>query len=125
MKNSAFCVTRFAAALLTVVMIVGALPMVMHSDPIAYNASAAGGYVNVGWIGEFMNWNPLKAEMVSDWVAYNLIFSTLFQYDENWSEIKGHLAVDYYQVEWPAGNMSTYINITDNAYFGMQMILMT
>ena len=117
MTDSVFSVTRFTAALLTVVMIIGTLPMVMSDNPIVDNASAEGGYVNVGWIGEFMNWNPLKADFVSDWVAYNLIFSTLFQYDENWSEIKGHLAKDYYQVEWPAGNMSTYINITDNAYF--------
>jgi ABC-type transport system substrate-binding protein len=111
--------TRFVAVLLTVAFIVSAAPLVISDEPIAENASAqaTGGYVKVGWIGEFMNWNPLTVEMVSDWVAYNLIYSTLFQYDENWDEIHNHLAMGYYQVPGPSGNMSTYINITENAYF--------
>ena len=110
--------TRFVAALLTIALSVGALPIVLSEDPIVQTASAQdGGIVKVGWVGDFMNWNPLKAEFVSDWVAYNLIFSTLFQYDEDWDKIENHLAMGYYQVEWPSGNMSTYINITENAYF--------
>ena len=109
--------TRFLAALLTIAMIVGALPMVVSEEPIVDNASAQGGIVQVGWVGEFMNWNPLGVEFVSDWVAYNLIYSTLFQYDEDWADIENHLAMDYYQIEWPAGNMSTFINISENAYF--------
>ncbi|UCE91732.1 MAG: PKD domain-containing protein [Methanobacteriota archaeon] len=110
--------TRLVAVLLTVAFVVGAIPLMISNDPIVENASAqTGGYVKVGWIGEFMNWNPMTVEFVSDWVAYNLIFSTLFQYDEDWDEIHNHLATGYYQVEWPSGNMSTYINITENAYF--------
>ncbi len=110
--------TRFAAVLLAIAFIVSAVPLVMSEDTAVGTASAQeGGYVKVGWIGEFMNWNPLKAEMVQDWVAYNLIFSTLFQYDEDWDQIVNHLATGYYQVDNPSGNMSTYINITKNAYF--------
>ena len=110
--------TRFVALLLTVAFMVSAIPLMTSDDPIVKNASAQeGGMVKVGWIGEFMNWNPLTVEMVSDWVAYNLIYSTFFQYDEDWDEIHNHLATGYYQVEWPEGNMSTYVNITDTAYF--------
>ena len=73
--------------------------------------------VNIGWVQDFLNWNPLVPFLASDYVAYRLVFSTLFQYNEDWSQTANDLAVDYYQVVWPAGNMSTYINITDNAYF--------
>ena len=118
MTNHTFGTTRFVATLLAIIMAVGALPMMTSEDTIVDSASAqTENLVKVGWVGDFMNWNPLKADFVSDWVAYNLIFSTLFQYDEDWDKIENHLAMDYYQVEWPSGNMSTYINITENAYF--------
>ena len=118
MSLQAKSATRIIAALLTAIFIVSSVPIVISEDPVADVASAqTDEKVKVGWIGEFMNWNPLTVEMVSDWVAYNLIYSTLFQYDEDWIEIHNHLATGYYQVEHPDGTMSTYINISKNAYF--------
>ncbi|MDH3365664.1 MAG: ABC transporter substrate-binding protein [Thermoplasmata archaeon] len=110
--------TRALAVFLTVVMAVSAIPAIISDEPLIEEAAAQGEeFVQVGWLSDFKNWNPLLVEMVSDWVAYNLVFSTLFQYDEDWNVIENHLAMDYYQVDWPAGNMSTFINITENAYF--------
>jgi peptide/nickel transport system substrate-binding protein len=97
-----------------------AIPAIMVGVAPAENASAqvGGGHVRVGWIQDFQNWNPLTIEMVSDWVATYLIYSSLFQYDEDWEAIENHLATGYYQeVDEGAGNMSTWINITDTAYF--------
>ncbi|UCE44880.1 MAG: hypothetical protein JSU93_05675 [Methanobacteriota archaeon] len=118
MEITTFRTKRALAVLLTVAIAVSAIPMIIEEAPIVENASAQGeDIVKVGWMGEFQNWNPLKVEMVSDWVACFLVYSSLFQYDEDWNEIEMHLATDYYQVPHPGGNMSTYINITENAYF--------
>jgi ABC-type transport system substrate-binding protein len=110
--------TRALAVFLIAVMAVSAIPNIGSDETLIEEAAAAGeDVVKVGWMQEFQNWNPLKVEMVSDWVACYLIYSSLFQYDEDWDKIEMHLATDYYQVIWPAGNMSTFINITENAYF--------
>ncbi|HUV61321.1 MAG TPA: ABC transporter substrate-binding protein [Thermoplasmata archaeon] len=118
MGNRVTSGTRALAVFLIAVMAVSAIPNIGSDEPLIEEAAAEGEeYVQVGWLSDFKNWNPLLVEMVSDWVAYNLVFSTLFQYDEDWNVIENHLAMDYYQVNWPAGNMSTFINITENAYF--------
>lgn len=115
------CTLLRALALLIVVSLgISAVPtMIVGTAPVE-NASAqvGGGYVKVGWMQDFQNWNPLTIEMVSDWVATYLIYSSLFQYDEDWDIIENHLATGYYQeVNEAYGNMSTWINITENAYF--------
>ena len=112
--------TMKALALLIVASLgISAVPtMIVGLAPVE-NASAqvGGGDVRVGWLQDFQNWNPLTIEMVSDWVATYLIYSSLFQYDEDWNVIENHLATGYYQEEGVTGNMSTWINLTDTAYF--------
>jgi ABC-type transport system substrate-binding protein len=109
---------RALAVLISVAMVTSAAPMLISSVSPVENVSAQeGGYVHVGWMQKFQNWNPLNIELVSDWVATFLVYSSLFQYDETYNKTENHLALDYTQVIWPSGNMSTYVNITHNAYF--------
>ncbi len=115
------CTLLKALAVLIVASLgVSAIPTMIVGVAPVENASAqfTGGHVSVGWIQDFQNWNPLGVEMVSDWVAAYLIYSSLFQYDEDWNEIENHLATGYYQeISEVYGNMSTWINISENAYF--------
>jgi len=109
---------RALAVLITVVLVTSAVPVLVPSVSPVEEASAADEmYVNVGWIQKFMNWNPLDIAFVSDWVAIFLVYDSLFQYSEDMSEIENHLATGTYFEIGAAGNMSTWINISDNAYF--------
>ncbi|MCU0859391.1 MAG: PKD domain-containing protein [Thermoplasmata archaeon] len=87
------------------------------SGPVGEASAQDGYYVRVGFQQDFSNWNPLAIEMVSDYVACYLIYSVLFQFDEDWNEVVGDLATDWYQVTHSGGNMTTVVNITENAYF--------
>lgn len=101
-----------------IVLAFSMLPASLFSSGPAGTAAAADDlYVRVGFQQDFSNWNPLGIEMVSDYVSCYLIYSVLFQFDEDWDGIVGDLATGWYQVEHPAGNMTTYVNITENAYF--------
>ncbi|OGS52647.1 MAG: hypothetical protein A3K75_00925, partial [Euryarchaeota archaeon RBG_13_61_15] len=79
--------------------------------------SAEPSTVYVGWMDEIINWNPLNVEMKNDYVACNLIFSSLFVYDEDLSMPVMDLATGYLQVVNPDDTMTTTVTITDSAYF--------
>ncbi|MEW5748321.1 MAG: PKD domain-containing protein [Candidatus Thermoplasmatota archaeon] len=80
-------------------------------------AARADGYVMVGWTGDFEYWNPLTLTIVEDYVACNLIHSSLFMYDEDLQGPVGDLAMGWLQTLNPDGSMTTEIAITQNAYF--------
>jgi peptide/nickel transport system substrate-binding protein len=103
--------------LIVATFMVSAIPYAVSVSPIVENAAADGPYVRVGYMQDVANWNPLNIELVSDYMICYLMFSVLFQYDENWEGPVNDLATDYYQVIHGAGNMTTYINITESAYF--------
>jgi hypothetical protein len=106
------------ALAIVALFVLSALPVLPEEVTVTDTAEAAGPYyVKVGFIQDFSFWNPLNLKMVSDYVACFLMHSVLFQYDENWEGPVNDLATGYYQVINPSGNMTTYINITSNAYF--------
>ncbi len=109
--------TRALALTIVAVFLVSAVPYAIPVSPVVSNVAADGPYVRVGYMQDIANWNPLNLELVSDYMVCYLMFSVLFQYDENWEGPVNDLATDYYQVVHVAGNMTTYINITDSAYF--------
>jgi peptide/nickel transport system substrate-binding protein len=111
--------TRVLAVLLVAVLVTSVLPMMVPRTEVTENASAAGPYyVKLAMTQDFQNWNPLNIELVSDYVGCYLMFSVLFQYTEDWAGPVNDLATGYYQTTNPVrGNMSTFINITQNAYF--------
>lgn len=109
--------TRALAMMIVATFLVSAIPYAVSVEPAVDNAAAAGPYVRVGYMQDIANWNPLNIELVSDYEVCYMMFSVLFQYDQDWSGPVNDLATDYYQVIHPGGNMTTYINITDSAYF--------
>jgi peptide/nickel transport system substrate-binding protein len=112
-------VTRVLAAVLVVIFVTSAVPFVVPEADVTENASAAGPYiVKMGMLQDVLMWNPLAIDLVSEWIMTYLIHSVLFQYDQDWGGPVNDLATGYYQVvHAPRGNMTTYINITQNAYF--------
>ena len=108
---------RALAILIVATFVVSAIPYAISVSPVVDNAAADGPYVRVGYMQDVANWNPLNLELVSDYMMCYLMFSVLFQYDENWEGPVNDLATDYYQVTHGTGNMTTYVNITDSAYF--------
>ncbi|OGS56303.1 MAG: hypothetical protein A3K60_07585 [Euryarchaeota archaeon RBG_19FT_COMBO_56_21] len=97
--------------------IASAVPAAVFDSPVTGNAAAVRYEVKLGMLQDVENWNPLNPELVSDYVMVYLMFSVLFQYSEDWTGPVNDLATDHYQVNNPNGTMSTYINITQNAYF--------
>jgi len=59
--------------------------------------------------------------MTADLVFCYLMYSTLFTYDEDTSQVLPSLATGYYQVVETNLTLSTYINITSSAYFRNNM----
>ena len=114
-------VTRGIRALAVLIVVALAIPTtaVLIGTQVADNASAATAeyYVKVGWLSDVQGWNPMNIEMVEDYVACYLMFSCLFTYDEDWNLLQYDLATNVEQVPHAAGNMTTYIDITENAYF--------
>jgi len=110
---------RVLALVVVISMIVSAVPAFLPGAQVAENASAATEHVvRLGMLQDFEKWNPLDIELVSDYMACYLMFSVLFQYNEDWEGPVNDLATGYYQViHSPNNNMTTYINITQNAYF--------
>jgi ABC-type transport system substrate-binding protein len=109
--------TRAIAILIVAAFIASAVPGAVFDKPVADNAAAVRYEVKLGMLQDVENWNPLNPELVSDYVMVYLMYSVLFQYTEDWTGPVKDLATDYYQVNNPNGTMSTYINITHNAYF--------
>ena len=109
--------TRALALIIVATFLVSAMPSVLFEAPLVENAAAVRYEAKLGMLQNVENWNPLNPELVSDYVMVYLMFSVLFQYDRDWAGPVKDLATDYYQVNNPNGTMSTYINITSNAYF--------
>ena len=110
--------SRVIAVLIVAVFFFSALTSIVPGTQPARNASAAaGGEVNVGWMSQIQKWNPMDLDMVEDYVACYLMFSCLFQYDEDNREIVNDLATGYTQVVNPNGTMTTTIDITSHAFF--------
>ena len=83
----------------------------------AYVSATDEGYVDVGMMGTVEYWNPLNPVMPEDYIAAYLMYSCLFTYDEDWGGPVYDLATWYHQVVHANASMTTYINITTNAYF--------
>lgn len=110
---------RVLAIAVVVALCLSVVPMITGKNSVM-NVTGAdfNGYVRIGWVSEIVNWNPLMIEMVEDYVASSLMFSALFTYNEDWEGPVFDLATGYYQVVDPIDNsLTTYINITHNAYF--------
>ncbi|OGS42684.1 MAG: hypothetical protein A3K67_05650 [Euryarchaeota archaeon RBG_16_62_10] len=73
--------------------------------------------VKVGWLGDVYTWNPMNIVLSEDCVFCYLMFSTLFTYSDDWTGPVENLATGWYQVINPDSSMTTYINVTANAYF--------
>jgi len=73
--------------------------------------------VQVGWLEPQNDWNPLNVELSADRVFCYLMYSTLFTYDEDLNQSLPSLALDYYQVVETDLSLSTYVNISSNAFF--------
>ena len=109
---------RVLAAAIMLVMLLSATQVVGGGEERSTVADTrAAEYVKVGWLGSVYSWNPLTIAMVEDYVVCYLIYSALFTYDEDWGGPVNDLASGYWQEVHPNGSMTTYINITTNAYF--------
>ena len=112
---------RFGIRVLALV-IMGALAFsyapTLAGEPAVENAAAqTEDYVHCAMKSTVVYWNPLNIQMVEDYIVTYLIYSSLFTYDENWEGPVNDLATGYWQDVHPNGSMTTYINITTNAYF--------
>ena len=119
MRGSPKIVIRALAVIVVAILIASAVPALVPGTTITQNAQAAGPYiVKMGMSQDILMWNPLAIELVSEWISTFLVYSVLFQYDQDWGGPVNDLAIDYYQVlHSPGNNLTTYINITQNAYF--------
>ena len=108
--------------LMVVSLCISAVPAIV-GVALSGDASAAAqtNYVRVGMMEDIINWNPLTIDRTKDYIACYLIHSVLLQYDQDRESVMNDLATGYYQIVHPAGNMSTIINITSNAYFRNKM----
>ena len=110
--------SRLIAVLIVAVFFFSALTSIVPGTRPAQNASAAPvTEVKVGWMSQIQNWNPMNVDMVEDYVASYLMFSCLFQYDQDNKEVVNDLATRYTQVVNPNGTMTTTIDITSHAFF--------
>lgn len=95
----------------------GVVPGVILGHPAVGNAAAASKIVKAGQLSEILIWNPLTIEMAEDYAACYLMYDTLFTYDQDWGGPVGNLALSWNQTVHPDNSMTTYINITHDAYF--------
>ncbi len=118
MTTFAFRATRVLAVLIVGTMLASSVPTVLLLREGTMNAAAVEYYVKCAMTQDIEIWNPLNIALVSEFISTYMIFSVLFQYTEDWTGPVNDLATDYYQVTHsPQNNMTTYINITHNAYF--------
>ncbi len=110
--------TKALAALMVAVLSLSALPsIVSDGDAVPSVSAAADLNVEVGWMSEIVNWNPMYIAMVEDWVATFLMYSALWQYDEDWANPVPDLALSYNYTYHPDGTMTMWVNLTHDAYF--------
>ncbi len=111
--------TRVLAIFVAMFVLVSVAPsMIGVSSPISDARAADEAIVNVGWLnGEVQNWNPLKIEMIEDYVVCYLMYSSLWYYDEDWGGPVGDLALTWNQTVHADGTLTTYVNLTENAFF--------
>lgn len=109
--------TRAIAVLLVLIIGFGVVPGIIFGHPAVGNVTAASKIVRVGQLSEILIWNPLTIEMVEDYVTCYLTYSCLFNYDQDWGGPVGDLALDWNQTINPDSSMTTFVNITHNAYF--------
>ena len=109
--------TRAMAVLLVLIMGFGVVPGVIFGHPAVENAAAASKIVKIGQLSEILIWNPMTIDMTEDFIACYLMYSELFTYDQDWGGPVGDLALTWNQTTHPDNTMTTWINITHNAYF--------
>ena len=98
-------------------MVFSAVPMLVN-QPVTENAAAIGPkVVKVGQLNEMIVWNPLDVETAEDFVAMYLVYSCLFNYDQDWNGPVGDLARSWNQTIHPDNTMTTWVNMTHNAHF--------
>ena len=108
---------RVLALLIVAAFAMSGLPSAVFYEPATMNAAAAENIVKVGWLSEVVNWNPLNIEMVEDYVVCFLVFSCLYTYDQDWNGPVRDLAISEENITNGDGSVTTYIDITQNAYF--------
>jgi len=109
---------RLLACALAIVFVFSAFGAMNRATGETVVAESTGeSIVKVGWTGSIVNWNPLNVEMAEDYVASNLIFSSLFTYDEDWGGPVEDLAWGYDMTVNADWTMTTVIWISQNAYF--------
>ncbi len=105
-------------AMIAATMIASLIVPAISDFNIAEVAAADEDIVDVGYLDfEVQNWNPLCVEMPEDYIVCYLMYSSLFTYDEDWNGPVNDLATGYYLDVHPDGSMTTYISITENAFF--------
>ncbi|MGQ9587592.1 MAG: ABC transporter substrate-binding protein [Thermoplasmata archaeon] len=118
MSSKSGRLVRFLAVFVVMALASSVVPMMTFGgEPTVENVAAQANIVKVGWLSEIVVWNPLNIEMVEDYVACYLVYSCLVTYDENWEGPVGDLALSWNQTVHPDGTMTTYFNLTHNAYF--------
>lgn len=110
--------TRVLAVFVVVMLSASCVPLLLSEDRAIENAAAQDeNIVKVGWTSEIIIWNPLKVDMTEDYVACLLMYSPLWTYDEDWGGPVGDLALSWNQTLHPDGRMTTWVNLTHDAYF--------
>lgn len=105
-------------ALMIVVAFAFSFAPKLVDEPVTQNVAAAGeDYVSMGTLSSVVYWNPLNIQMVEDYIVTYLVYSSLVTYDENWEGPVNDLATGYWQEVHANGSMTTYINISTEAYF--------
>lgn len=117
LKNDLFGV-RVLALVIVGAFAFSSVPTLVNEPTVENAAAQVDEYVTCAMKSTVVYWNPLNIQMVEDYIVTYLVYSALFTYDENWEGPVNDLATGYYQEIDPIDNsMTTYINITTNAYF--------
>ncbi len=110
-------------AVVIMLVLVSAAAMISSSsnsdiqEKATANTTTEGAYVHAGMLSSIVYWNPLNMQMVEDYIATYLVYSSLFTYDQDWGGPVNDLATGYWQEVHLNGSMTTYVDITTNAYF--------
>jgi len=98
-------------------LVMTALPLISDIS-FSNNAAGIGGdVVRVGQLVEIGIWNPLSVQTQEERVAAYLVYSCLFTYDEDWNGPVEDLARSWNQTIHADDTMTTWVNITNEAYF--------
>jgi hypothetical protein len=124
-------VTRAFALLIVAAFAVSSVPAMLGEGPVEDAMAQTEIYVKCGWGSEILVWNPMDWEMFEDYVAGFLIYSAMFQYDEDYDMLVPDLCIDYNTTVHDSGTpsdpdddwMSVTFNVTHNAYFRNKAML--